>query len=205
MTAAKLLTNQYLIASDAFGKLIPAKQTEILAGANGKPVVFVNNFAELKNKKKLTTRLLAGEDVAMELEFNGIVLTEVEQAALEAVKPVLERIGAIGPNYPWVEPTETEIATIKTILHYREGSVTRAGYTITVKQAKNIWNRASAIWSGARQAVKSSHTISVDGYTRTTTYTERHVTLGCQTINRYEVEAIAQHYGWEPVTSLETA
>lgn len=91
----RILSTGAVISSATFAKQTPVKQTEILALVSGKPVAFVDSFTKLSNTKKLAERLLAGEDVSMELEFNSITLSDDEKDGLTKVRPLLERLRAL--------------------------------------------------------------------------------------------------------------
>lgn len=207
MTISKLLSMCLLVASNEFSKSTPSKQTEILAGAGHKPIVFVESFASLRNKKTLIERLLKGEDVAMELEFNDIALSVEERTALSLVQPVIEKIRGTKGKYEWIERTGEQEAYCKAIIKFSGyaglsgGNVNRCGYDLSEKQAKMLWDIASAYWGGGAEPTSRNGTYG--GYRKTATFHEDYIALGCQKINRYEAEYIAQYYGWEP--NLEEA
>jgi hypothetical protein len=198
---SKKLSMCLLVSSREFAKQKPAKQTEILTTAGSEPIVFVDDFLSLKNKKQLLERLLAGEDVSMELEFNEITLSEEERTTLSAVQPILDRIGVeMTPPYTWVEPTETEKRNIAGYT-FNEASIRRgSGYSCAVVQAKKIWDKASKFWATGKKD-RFSEMSFLGGYWKTPSVSVKTLTLGCQKISRAEVEAIAKHYGWEPVTA----
>jgi hypothetical protein len=98
------LSNSVVINSAEFGKLKPAGQTQALATAGQLPIVFVDSFSSLYNTADLARKLLTGEDVSMELEFNDIVLSEEEQNAIVSVRPVLDRIKSTLPPYDFARP-----------------------------------------------------------------------------------------------------
>lgn len=201
---SKLLSMCLLVSREAFGKETAAKQTEILTRSSGKPIVFVNNFSCLKDKKKLTERLLNGDDVTMELEFNEIELSDDEKKALAAVKPVLERLRGPVSDYNWtIEASDAEDFLIDR--NWRLfGTDTNignpAGYRLGKPTCKKVWNFASRFWYDGTTAVVGEIRTS-DGYNRATpTVSSREVTIGCQRISRKEVEAVAHYYGFEPNT-----
>lgn len=187
-----------MVNSAKFATESPTAQTATLAKADGLPILFVPTFVALSDKRMLRDKLLSGVDVSMDLEFNGIELTEEERAALKAVLPVLEKIGAIGPAYPWLPETDFSDA-IKFELN--NSRIRRAGHSLKRTAAEAVWKRASKKWSGAPGAIPT-HRVPADGSdwsNKDVNYRSDSVTIGCQTISRAEVEYIARHYGWDPV------
>ena len=195
---SKLLSMCLLVSSSEFAKQTPAKQTEILTGAGGKPVVFVNNFSELKNRNALIKKLLAGENVAMELEFNEVELTEDETKLFSAIQPVIERINeSLKASYEWVSPAASMTHWSLT----NSSAQNPAGYRISKGQCKKVWEEASKYWadtSGA--ATPASRSITTSGWgSRQLKINRNEVNIGCQTITRAEVEAVAKHFNFDPV------
>lgn len=86
-----------LINSSEFAKATPKIQTSVLVENAGLPVEFVTDFFDLSSKRAIRDKLLAGKDVSRELEFNEVTLDAEELRALDLIKPVLEKIEAIGP------------------------------------------------------------------------------------------------------------
>lgn len=191
----RALSAVFLINSAAFSKATVPQQTETLMKTEGKPVVFVENFVKFSDRRALRDGLLAGKDVSTELEFNGIDLTREEQAALVAVRPVLEKISGLKGGYPWVGG---EAAAFKVSGSSIRFNSKYSNHSIGLKTAKKIWDRASAFWAGAI-AAPGSHYESASGYSsRLVEYSPSHVKIGCQTISRVDVEAVALNQGWEP-------
>lgn len=196
----KLLSTALIISSAEFARLTPAKQTEVLTSSSGKPVVFVPTFASLKNRNSIVKRLLAGEDVTMELEFNEVELTDDEKKLFASIKPVIDRLTeALSSGYVWVEPTTEEAAKIKKY-RYASGYIynDNTGYHIKEASAKKVWEKASKYWATGKKGDALKITVQYDN--RSVTANDDGVKIGCQQISRAEVEAVALHFGWEPVT-----
>jgi hypothetical protein len=191
----RALSSVFLINSASFAKLAASTQTSTLGKAGEKPIKFVTDFVGLSNKKTIREALLDGKDVSMELEFNGVSLDESELATLKAVGPVLKKISGIGPSYPWL-PEITDCS-----LQFTENSIKKGGNSLAKSTAKAIWNKASKYWSGGTKP--TSHMHGGDYYRRgnEVRYTPEGVLVGCQRATRGEVEAMARHYGWEPVVA----
>lgn len=197
----RVLTACAVISSAAFAKLNPVEQTATMTSAGGKPLVFVKDFVALGDRKALVQKLLAGTDVSMELEFNGIELSPDEAKAVKLVQPVLERIGFKGPGqYEWVTPTAEESRTIsRIVLEDNRVYRSRGGYSMTKAGFKKLWEKASKSWATGEKF--RPYEGSFNGYSRRAYMLEGGaVEVGCQTLTRAEIEHVARHYGFDPVT-----
>lgn len=191
-TVSKLLSSGLLVSSSQFGTLTPNKQTQILAGAGGKPVVFVENFHSLRSTKNIIDKLLTGADASMEMEFNDITLSDAEKSALSAIRPVLEKIKAIIPPYKFAEVPENPV-----YLKVTKTLINNGNYNCGIMKAKVIWKKASAFWNG-------NTTNRIRWYDRIAGYNSKEfevrdqsLIIGCQTIHRYQVEELAVRLGWD--------
>ena len=160
------------------------------------PVKFVSNFAQIRDIKKLRDNLLAGKDVELELEFNGIVLDEADRATLRAFMPILAKIGAHVPAYPWLNFSE-EFNHIT--LANNGKKISRNGHSIGLKAAKAMWDKASKYWAGLSKK-PGQYTVGSNYYNSgySVAITDTTIAIGCQTIPRAEVEYIARWQNWEP-------
>lgn len=193
----RLLSAVLLISSDQFARQSVTKQTSIIALATPtQPVRFVPDFLDLMNIKRLRDRMLDGKDVEHELEFNGIEFTAEERAAMQAFLPVLTKLNAKVPAYPWLNPAE-EFACFELTSNGRK--IRRNGHAIGVKTAMSVWERASKYWTGGKKP--QSYHIGSNYYSRghNVVITETQVSIGCQTIPRAEVEYLARWQNWKPV------
>ncbi len=185
------LSSVLLINSQAFGRASPTEQTEVMAnGGAGIAVLFVPTFVQLSNRKAIRDKLLAGKDVSVELEFNGIDLSDEDRRVLALVGPVLEKISDIDSSYPWLDFDEPPTSSCG------ETRVSRNGYTCSVRVAKTAWEIASAYWAGGDPP--GSFSAKISGYNRMVEFGQDDIVFGCQRVTRGEAEAIARHYGWEP-------
>lgn len=190
-----VLTTALLVDSSVFNKARPAEQTAAILAANGKPVVFCDSLATLKSRKRLRDKLLAGEDVTIELEVCGIELSQDDLAVLRAVRPLLERIGTTA--YPWLpeEFWSQEFTTACQGTIIRRSS-SQGNYNISVKAAKRAWTFASRYW---QDGIKPEQNIEVAayGYRRDLEIYDDRVQIGCQTITRGKVEYLARLFNWD--------
>lgn len=195
----RFLSTVTLINSAVFAKSTPAVQTSTFADAAkaGKPVEVVADFMTLQNANAIRDSLLAGKDVSRELEFNAIKLTDADKTALSAVGPILAKIAGVGPAYPWAEGTPTRMT-------FTDQRITRGGHWISVTAAKALWMRASRYWSNPSLSARAPTEQSIARYdtsescTKYCTFRRDRLNIGCQSISRVDVEAIAKHYGWAP-------
>jgi hypothetical protein len=192
------LSTVLLVNSSAFAAASPTMQTGVLTENSGLPVLFVASFSELSNRKLIRDKLLRGDDVSRELEFNGIELSDEERRVLALVTPILEKIGAIGPKYPWL-PEKDFSHEILFVKHGGSDRIKRSGNYIGKSTASRIWNKAAPFWAGMT-AKPARHDVPTNGASynnRDVNYNDDGVVIGCQTVARAEVEFIARHYGWE--------
>lgn len=200
LNASKMLSTCLLVSSKLFAKKSATQQTETLASAAGKPIIFVDTFTSLRDKKKLVERLLKGEDVSMELEFNEIELSDDDKMVLDAVRPILERITAsYDSGYEWSFTGDAKAYLRKAGWIVDESSVMNPnGYNITKMQSERVWNLASGYWAGGERPESRDMTIGGSGTSRRVSINPKSVAIGCQRISKETVEAVALHFGFEP-------
>jgi len=185
----RTLSNVFLINSAEFSTKTPAEQTKLLASAGTLPIKIVPNFITIADRVSLRNRLLNGEDVSMEIEFNGIELTDEDRATLATVRPVLEKILGPKPVYEWAKGKASSMTMNPTFIR-------RNGHDIDVSKAKRLWKIASRYWAGGSKPKNSR--ITQGWHHHSVSFSEVQIKIGCQQIPRVDVEAIAKHYGWEP-------
>lgn len=206
----RVLSSSVVVSSLLFGKLSASKQTEILANSGGKPIVFVDSFGSFTNKDAIIKKLLAGEDVSVELEFNEIALDKKEIELFTAIRPVIERIrGAkLTGGYEYLDPNGVE--DLNNLSSFRfwvnnlvgtNGSTSlfrnSGGYNVTKAQFEKVWAAASRFWyDGTKPASAINLTFNYDR--RALTLEEDKVKIGCQSATRAQVEAIARKFKIEP-------
>lgn len=195
VTVFKKLTSVFLVSGSAFATLSAAKQTSTLAEADGLPIEFLPDFVALSSRALIRDKLLNGQDVSRELEFNNVTLDAEELRALSLVKPVLAKIEAIGPKYPWLKPVDHSDKWT-----FPNTTVRRLnGHYVSQAMAKSMWKAASAYWAGgdkpASRQVRTNGSYYAD---HTFSMTTDSIKIGCNTIPREEVEWLARHFSWEP-------
>jgi hypothetical protein len=168
----------------------------------GGAVEFKPDFAFLTNYRELAEKLKKGDDASLELAFNGITLPEGFNEAVKAyqvaVQPVLELVSQLIPKW--------NFATVPTNAVMPNFGVSRIArndgdrHYMNVAEAVKIWNKVSKYWAKLAVASKARKPeqdyMRVGGDHRYVSYGRDDVTVGCQTIMRWEWEAAAKHYGW---------
>lgn len=69
-------------------------------------------------------------------------------------------------------------------------------YTISPKRLETLWGLASRRWAKLAGATDNGGIVESQGVRRTATIGPNCIVIGCQTIQRYEIEQIAKHRGW---------
>lgn len=190
----RVLSTVMLVNSEEFAKAGPLKQTKTLKEAGGLPIEFVENFHDLANRRIIRDKLLSGEDISRELEFNNVVLTPEEVAAFAAITPVLKKIEEIGPQYDWLPKAGIDITVTVS-----GSKVCKAHHFVSKAIAKGIWDKASRFWSGGDKP--NSHYVRANGSysaNHQVLYARESVAVGCQRITRAELEHVARLLKWEP-------
>ena len=127
------LSDRFLIDSSQFDSLSPAQRNTVLAAnSNNLRVIFVDDFNALQSRQNIIDGIMKGRDVSFELEFNGIVLTDEERAAIAAVAPIITKIKPAN-EYPWLEGQRRTRT-----LGFDGQEIHRKGYTMSVRTAKRI-------------------------------------------------------------------
>jgi hypothetical protein len=195
------LGSVFLVSSVGFTKASPTQQTATMSQTGGLPVVFVESFYELQNSNKIREKLLNGDDVSIELEFNNIELSDEDRRALLLVKPVLEKICKIGPAYPWLPPI-----LIPADITVSEHSIGRGGYTVQLSLAEKLWKKASKAWAkdGTFRAPGEDYIATSSGH-RYAHISKGGISVGCQSLKRAEFEAIARQLNWAPEIAAPVA
>ena len=160
------------------------------------------NFFSTKNlMRELDTN---GEGLHVILKYRGVKLTDAQIETIElfahvkaAIEDQLIAMTPPVPPYPFADVPEDW--SIETHIKFLSKQVRRAqgntDYAIGYKTLERIWNHAAAVWSGNRQG-RAIGNLSIAGYWRDTNVQDNYVSIGCQRIQRYELEQVAQARGW---------
>jgi hypothetical protein len=200
----RILTTGTVISSAAFGKLPATQQTAVLAEAMSvdKPFVFVDNFRQLADLKRLAQRLIDGEDVEMELDFNKIELEDDERTGLKMVRPLFARLKEMKPTisgYEWSSDSEIKDAGNRgtyfyNMTGYKDRQYDPTGnYSLTKAVIKKIWDAWVIFYTTGEQTMTE---IQVPSYGKAaiTMDTEKGVSIGCKTFPKAALDAVAKHF-----------
>lgn len=196
--AAKLSTAM-VVNSARFAVATPAKQTEILAQAGGLPIIFVSSFNEFANRRKIRDALISGNDVSLNLEFIGIELTEEDRRIFALIQPLMDKL-VQSDSAGWSPGTEVLPSGVEVLVD----RVHRNGYSVSVDAFKGVWRKASRYWynvdnleAGKRIRKPDGVYIQTSSSQRCVSFYKQELHIGCQTIPRTTVEAIARHLDLE--------
>lgn len=213
------LKDRVLVDDKQFGKLkeFTAYTTCIdEIKAIGKPVETVPDAAPLKSMRGIRRNVAQGVDITAQYELIfGTDLPEdiaTEIAKLNAAKDHLvkanESFDAAKAtveqmfnehiaNLPVTkEPlTERQLAAVGRI-SFTDTSVARGGYQISKKQLKRVWDIANPYWQGLEPSVRGDMTVRAHSSTYYVRVRNKEVDIGCQTIDRFELEWIADQLDW---------
>lgn len=199
------LSNGNVIQRSDMVKMAANELTDLMnkLTAVGKQVVIVESITEFFSARNLLSCINSADLVSVRMiaENRGIVITKEEEEQVinfNAFKVQLqERIDASKPVYAFARvPENWSVAThlkINTKAVYR---VKDSSYQIGLKTVEGVWNKASKYWSDPTSNVNYIDSIQASGYNRSGTINKENVTIGCQTIQRYELEQLALHQGW---------
>jgi len=211
-TVAFIHEGTSVLDDKAFSSLSIADKTKVMSEIIP-PFLYVETFSSLSDLKVLKQKLLNGEDCSIELAYNGLTapadLSRVRNLYLETVAPVLAAIEAIKPVYPFAEyKTLPKVTTDGTY-------AIRDSHRIKLTTLQKVWKRASPLWAkhwldtnldknGNRKNWRSPESVYINGSDIAPSAAGRyfeiksgHVSIGCQTITRQELEQFALSQGWE--------
>jgi hypothetical protein len=179
--------------------------------SRGKPVMVVDSVQQFFSVTHLFDVLndpTRADVLPVLLEKRGIELNDADQQTLADFHKfktrLLDSITVGKDAYPFAElPDDWKLS--EKIL-FQSKTVRRKGdyngYTIGYTALRKIWDEASKYWAGIQKRPSDFYT-RAGSYNRSTEIGKDKVTIGCQEIQRYELEQAALHLGWEfPVETI---
>lgn len=201
------LNSGIVIDRPALNKLktqdMAARLAEIYA--KNKPVVLVDNVAQFFGNTNLFRALEGNTDgLALILEQRGIELTEDQQAIIVNFNNlkgyIQDQIAALtppAPPYPFADVPEGW--SVETHIKFNTKQIKQArsntDYAIGYKTLEKIWNHAAKVWTGKSQ-VRRLNGLQGAGYWGNADVHNNYIDIGCQRIQRYELEQVAVKLGW---------
>lgn len=142
--------------------------------------------------------------IATIAEQAGVTVSAEQVAAIQSAEATKTAIAlAMKPRYDFAEVPagwsfKADVSFGATHVRRKRENVQGNStiYAVSSKQLEKLWGVASKRWA---KMAKSTNTVSitpVDYPTRTASINETYVDIGCQRIQRYELEQIAAHKGW---------
>lgn len=171
-----------------------------------KPVVFIDDGRTFFSLKNLETAIETnGSDLSVLLAYHEINLSQDDLAAIERARKVQAYIReaveakreASRPDYPFAKIPAGWIIEEKLTINTR--TITRIGgdwYTIGAKAAQRLWDHAAPKWAGVVRNLEHM-TLRASGYNNSVNVYETYIQVGCQRVERYELEQLALSQGWD--------
>jgi hypothetical protein len=168
------------------------------------PVMVVDSIQQFFSAKNLDKAIQDGDvtSIRMIAEKRGFEVTQDELIRIVNFKSFRTELAArersIPLKYEFAEvpagwTVDNELSITKRGVYRKKGS---SGYTIGIKTLENLWNAASKVWSNDADAVNAID-VRASGYTHTASIGSKDITIGCQTIKRFELEQLAVNQGWK--------
>ena len=203
-----------VIDNAAFNAMSISDKTKTLGKLNP-PFLYVENFGQLCDLNRIKKKMLLGEDVTLELQFNGLDvptdLAFVRQRYMDTIAPVLATLAGMRPVYPFDNiPNDRSKITVD------ETFARRGSHKVKITMLLKIWKKMAPKWAkhwddknvnanGKRRRFSSVEYDYESGdaigdssnSSRHINYYANRVEIGCQTIHRYELEQFALTMGWD--------
>ena len=170
-------------------------------------VVIVDNTRKFFGLESLLGAL-DNDDVNLDLilEQNKIELTADELATVKSATSIKSRIktaveaalAALIPPYPFqAVPEGWSVENNLTITPRGVERQNGSGYRIGMRILQQVWNRISPAWCGNTRIRDVDRMYLQNGGGHYTNWEMDRIAIGCQSIQRYELEQLALHQGWE--------
>lgn len=176
--------------------------------AKNKPVVLVDNVKQFFGNTNLFRALEGNADgLDLILEQRGIELTQDQKDLVVNFNNlkayIQDQIAALTPPpppYPFADVPDgwdvDEYIKINTnTIRRLKGRGT--DYSIGMKACKNLWDWIAPYWAGnVSRLGHRDHYVRASGYSNYAEPYKDKVEIGCQTIQRHELEQVALKMGW---------
>jgi hypothetical protein len=187
---------------------LTSNQIEKLLGSLNFNIKVVDTFASFFTSTNMLALIEANnEDYKLIAEKAGVSITAVEvasmQRAVELRKEITEKM--VPPKPPYKFATVSGTWSVDTHLVISSNGIVRRKsnntYSAGLKTLERVWLRFSPGW--AKEVRINSDYFKMSGYTKQVAMLGQNaLEVGCQQIQRYELEQLALHQGWkfpEPV------
>ena len=219
---AKLITEvgaASVVNRQLLNKLPTEELAATLAALYGKEdhtVLIVDHPDQFFSTKNLMRELdTNGPGLHIILEQRGVVLTDEQRETIElfahvkaSIEDQLIALTPPPPPYPFADlpdgwNVDEYIKITTNTIRRLKGRGT--DYSIGMKACKNLWDWVAPYWAGNVASLgRREHYVRASGYSNYAEAYKNHIEIGCQTINRYELEQVALKQGWDfPVVQGE--
>lgn len=189
------------------GEALAAAMAQAYQGPKAKPVVFIDDAKTFFSLKNLETAIETNTaDLPILLAYHEIVLVPEDFAAIERARAVQTYIRtaveakreALRPVYPfgsipagWTVEDKLDISTRS--IKRKSGE----WYNIGLRGAARLWEMAGPHWATGVAGRSDAFITRASGYSNSTYVYDTYAQVGCQRVERYELEQLALHMGWE--------
>lgn len=181
--------------------------TDVGAGVLGS-VRVVDNARRFFTRESLEQAILANDIEMINLilenrqttaDTTAIARVKAFHSARESLLKLFDSNSPPIPPYPFADVPEGW--SVLNNLSIANRSVKRTGgqntgYSIGVKTLENLWKVASKHWATGEGRARRAMHIRASGYERHADLYQNQIEIGCQTIQRYELEQLALTLGW---------
>lgn len=181
----------------------PVKMTDFMSevAVSGSPIRFVDSIAHFFSTNNFLGCVdeVDVESLKLIAERREMVITDAEYDLMSRMKELkaslIARIEATNSDYSFAKVPDGW--SVKTQLNITKTTVSRidSNYSIGIKTLEKLWNLASKKWM--EEDVANNMSINASGHNRTAVVNKNRIDIGCQHINRFEIEQVAVHFGWE--------
>ena len=201
------LNSGIVVDRNGLNKLKTADMAATLAEtyAKGKQVVLVDNVKQFFGNTNLFKALEGNTDgLELILEKRGIELTDDQKALVVNFNNlkgyIQDQIAALTPPpppYPFADVPDGW--SVETHIKFQVKQIKRAqgntDYSVGYKTLEKIWTHAAAYWAGLSKD-RRLNGVQAGGYWRDVHVNDTYIEVGCQRVQRYELEQVAVARGW---------
>lgn len=208
--ASGLVLDRSVLVTQTVAEL-DATVATLRASANSKkPVTVIENGATFFTSGNMLDIIKSGgQNYKLIAEKAGVTLRDEDVQAIitaEATKKAIEK-SMIPPLPPYTFAAIPAGWSVKSDLDFSTGKNTTVrrtrtnnagngvGYNISLLQLKRVWAIAAPRWQTGTG--NSSLSVTAHGTYRTVYIRASSAEIGCQTVQRYELEQLALHLGWD--------
>jgi hypothetical protein len=171
--------------------------------ARGKPVMIVDSAQKFFSARHLVSVLddpSKSDLLPVLLEKRGISLDEADQLAIFSYhrfkQKLIESIASSKENYQFAAVPDGW--DLKDRILFQSKTIRRAdgSHTIGYRALRQLWDAASKYWAGIVDQPESPY-VRAGGYNRLGEIKRDKIVIGCQSIQRFELEQAALHLEWD--------